>query len=366
MNTKNSSILSKKYKLALSTIHMVYRLINSTYNLKELVLRMAKLICQLLDADSCSICLLEPAKRRTLLRVMVTKKKRMVVERGCSLDHGTEGNILKFGQSILKGNTLGVPLLSEDTVGCIIIKRLRKSHHFDVFDREILLAISEQAVTAIRNLQLYEEQQKIMLGSIKSLVLLLDRKMPGEYAHTRAFSELVVDLARQMHLNEVELHSLQYASLLHDAGKVDIPQEILAKPSKLTSQEYGIIKTHPLMGAQIVKHVESLKPLVPIILYHHEKYDGTGYPSGLKKGQIPLGARIMSVADAFEAMISGRPYRGMVSVGDAIAEIKKNSGTQFDPKVVEAFLELVKKRKFKKYLRLAKKSLYNIKHGLKK
>jgi HD-GYP domain-containing protein (c-di-GMP phosphodiesterase class II) len=94
---------------------------------------------------------------------------------------------------------------------------------------------------------------------------------------------------------------------------------------------------------------------VPIILHHHEKYDGTGYPSGLKKNQIPYGARIMAVADAFEAMICGRPYRGTVSVSAAIAEVKKNSGTQFDPEVVTALLALVKRRKFKKYLRLAKK-----------
>ncbi|MDP3143288.1 MAG: HD domain-containing phosphohydrolase [Candidatus Omnitrophota bacterium] len=355
MSIKNSLLLSRKYKLALSTIHMVYRLINSTYNLKELVLRLAKLICQVLDADSCSICLLDPAKKKPLFRALVSKRTKVIVEKGCHLNNGVEGKIIKVGQAVLKENIIGVPLLSEDTVGCILIKRKRQKPHFDVFDQEILIAISEQAVTAIRNLQLYETQQRIMLGSIKSLVLLLDKRVPGEYAHTRVFSELVVDLAKQMHLSELEVHSLQYASLLHDAGKIDIPQEILTKTSKLTSKEYGIIKAHPLMGAQIVKHVESLRPIVPIILYHHEKYDGTGYPSGLKKGQIPLGARIMAVADAFEAMISGRPYRGMVSLAEAIAEIKNNSGTQFDPKVVEAFLGLVKKRKFKKYLRIIRR-----------
>jgi len=307
---------------------------------------------------------LDNTKKRPLFRAVVSKRKKVIIEKTCHLNNGLEGRIVKFGQAVSRGNILGVPLLSEDTVGSIVIKRPRNAR-FDVFDQEILIAISEQAVTAIRNLQLYDEQQKIILGSIKSLVLLLDKKVPGEYSHTRMFSELVVDLAKKIHLSEVELHTLQYASLLHDAGKIDIPQNILTKTSKLTTKEYGIIKSHPVMGAQIVKNVEALRPIVPIILYHHEKYDGSGYPSGLKKRQIPLGARIMAVADAFEAMISGRPYRGKVSETQAINEIKKNSGSQFDPKVVEAFLELTKSKKFKKYLRLAKKRFYNIKHGLK-
>ena len=138
--------------------------------------------------------------------------------------------------------------------------------------------------------------------------------------------------------------------MLHDAGKVDIPLEILTKTTKLTPGEYRIIKRHPVKGAQILRHLQILKPVIPIIMYHHEKYNGTGYPSRLKKRQIPQGARIMAVADAFEAMVYGRPYRQRLDIASAIKEIKKKSGTQFDPKVVEAFLKVVKKIKTKKYL----------------
>ena len=343
---------------------MVYRLVNSTYSLKELIQRLAKLITQVMEVDYCSICILDNANKKALFNVVVSKGRKTVVGKRCGSGNGIGEKIIKTGQSILKDQVLGVPLLSEDTVGSIIVRR-SKENGFDTFDQEILIAISEQSVTAIRNLQLYESQQRIMLGSIKSLVLLLDKKIPGEYAHTRMFSELVVDLAKEMRLSEMELQSLQYASLLHDAGKIDIPDEILTKTSKLTSKEYDLIKNHPVLGARIVKNVEILKPIVPIILYHHEKYDGTGYPSGLKKGQIPIGARIMAVADAFEAMISGRPYRGLVSKAEAINEIKQNSGTQFDPKVVEALIGLSRQRKFKKYLRLARERFYNIRRGSK-
>ncbi|MFZ5799997.1 MAG: HD-GYP domain-containing protein [Candidatus Omnitrophota bacterium] len=334
---------------------MVYRLVNSTYNLKELVLRLAKLICQLLEADQCSICLLAPGKNKPLFRVWASRRKKGFIEKGCYLNHGIEARIIRMGQAVLKGHLLGVPLLSEDVVGCVLVKRYKKRAVFEGFEQEILIAISEQSVTAIRNLQLYEEQQKIMLGTIKTLASLLDRKVPQAYTHTSGFGDLVVNLAKSMHVSELDLNSLRYASILHDAGKIDIPAEILTKSDKLTSQEFGIIKTHPAMGAQIIRHVESFKPIVPIILYHHEKYNGSGYPSGLKKRQIPLGARIMAVADAFEAMIVGRPYRGMVSVEAALAEIKKHSGTQFDPKVVAALLDLVRRKKFRKYLSILKK-----------
>jgi putative nucleotidyltransferase with HDIG domain len=208
----------------------------------------------------------------------------------------------------------------------------------------------EQAVVGLKNLQLYEEQQKIVLGSIKSLVTLLDMRVPQEYTHSPYFSRLVTAIAHQMHLDEKQIESLKFASMLHDAGKVDIPLKILTKTTKLTPKEFSIIKRHPLKGAQILRHLQILKPVIPIIMHHHEKYDGTGYPSRLKKGQIPAGARIMAVADAFEAMVYGRPYRERVDINLAIKEIKKKSGTQFDPKVVEAFLKVAKRINTKKYL----------------
>jgi putative nucleotidyltransferase with HDIG domain len=218
----------------------------------------------------------------------------------------------------------------------------------------MLVTISEQVIIGIKNLQLYEEQQKIVLGSIKSLVTLLDMRVPQEYTHSPFFSRLVTIIAQQMHLDEKQIESLKYASLLHDAGKIDIPLEILTKTTKLTPKEYKIIKRHPVKGAQILRPLQILRPVVPIIMHHHEKYDGTGYPSKLKKGQIPLGARIMAVADAFEAMVYGRPYRERIDINSAIKEIKKKSGTQFDPRVVEAFLKIAKKIDARKYLQLNK------------
>ena len=351
MNTENYLTPTKKYKILISSIHSIYRLINSTFELRDMVCRLARLTCQMFNAQYCLILLVDPTKKYSIFKCLVSDRKKYVVDKKKKILNRVEKRIIKTLTSIRKGNLLGLPLICEDIMGIIIIKRNKNYIPFDRFDQDRLMTIIEQAVMGIKNLQLYEEQQRIVLGSIKSLVILLDTRVPQEYTHSPYFSQLVMGIANQMHLDEKQVQSLKYASLLHDAGKVDIPLEILTKTTKLTPKEYRIIKRHPIKGAQILRPLQILRPVTPIILHHHEKYNGTGYPSRLKKGQIPQGARIMSVADAFEAMVYGRPYRERMDINSAVKEIKNKSGAQFDPKVVEAFLKVVKKNKYKKYLK---------------
>jgi len=350
MNTKNYLTHTKKYKALISSIHSIYRLVNATYETKDLILRLARLICQILNARYCLIVLLDSTKKYSLLKCLISGKKKYIIDKKRRISNGIEKRITKTLTSIRRNNLLAVPLICEDIMGVIVIKRNKNDLAFDKFDQDVLMTVVEQATMGIKNLQLYEEQQKIVLGSIKSMVTLLDTRIPVEYTHSPYFSRLVTAIGHQMHLDEKQIESLKYASLLHDAGKIDIPLQILTKTTKLTPKEYRIIKCHPVKGAQILRPLQILKPVIPIIMYHHEKYNGTGYPSKLKKGQIPQGARIMAVADAFEAMVYGRPYRERKDINSAIKEIKKKSGTQFDPKVVEAFLKAIKKINLKKYL----------------
>jgi len=332
-------------------VHSIYRLINSTYELKELISRMARLFCQFFNARYCLVVLLDPNKKYSIIKCLIDDNKKLVVDKKVKISGGLEEKILRTSASIRKGNFLGIPLICEDLLGLVIIKRTKVKNPFDIFDQEMLMTMAEQAVIGIKNLQLYEEQQKIVFGSIKSLVTLLDTRVSQEYMHSPYFSKLVCALGYEIHLDEKQIETLKYASLLHDTGKVDIPVEILTKTAKLTAKEYAIIKKHPVKGAQILRPLQILRPAIPIIMHHHEKYNGTGYPSRLKKGQIPLGARIMAVADAFEAMVYGRPYRERMDVNSAIKEIKKKSGTQFDPKVVESFLKVIKKFNKKIYFK---------------
>ncbi len=350
MNTKNYLSPTKRYKALISSIHSVYRLINSTYEVKDLISKLARLICQVFNADSCTILLLDVSKQHSILKCHVSEKSRSVNDKRTKITNRLELRIIKTLTSIRNDKILAVPLVSEDIMGIMLLRRNNPSHPFEKFDQDILMTMTEQAIIGIKNLQLYEEQQRIVIGSIKTLCTLLDIRVPREYTHSPYFSKLVVAIAQHMHCDEKQIESLRYASLLHDAGKADIPIEILTKTTKLTPKEFSIIQRHPMLGVRLLRPLQILKPVVPIIMHHHEKFDGTGYPSRLKKNQIPQGARIMSVADAFEAMVYGRPYRERMDIPSAIKEIRKKSGSQFDPKVVEAFLKVIKKVRTKKYL----------------
>jgi len=325
--------------------------VNSTYELKELIPRLARLITQILNAHYCQIIMLDPTKKYSVFKCLITGRNKICIDEKVRINNRLEKRIIKTSAVIAKGNLLAVPLILDDLIGLLIVRRDKHAPEFERFDQEALMTLVEQAILGIRNLQLYEDQEKIVFGSIKSLVTMLDTRVPQEYTHSPYFARLVTAIGHQMHLDDKQIQSLKYASLLHDTGKVDIPPEILAKTTKLTNREFDIIKKHPLKGVEILRPLQILRPVIPIIMHHHEKYDGTGYPSRLKKNQIPEGARIMAVADAFEAMVYGRPYRERKDISSAIKEIKKKSGSQFDPKVVEAFLRIIKKVNTKVYLK---------------
>ncbi len=350
MNTKNYLTPTKKYRFLISAVHSIYRLLNSTYEVNELISRMGRLFCQFFNAYYCTIILLDASKKYSTVKCIIKDNKKFLDYKRIKISGEVEKRIIKKSSSARIGNLLGIPLICEDLLGLIIIKRQKSGQPFDIFDQEMLMTMAEQAVVGIKNLQLYEEQEKIVLGSIKSLVTFLNTRVSSEYTHSPHFSKLVCALGCEMHLDEKQLQSLKYASFLHDAGKIDIPAAILTKTTKLTPEEFDVIKKHPVKGAQILRPLQVLRPAIPIIMYHHEKYNGTGYPSRLKGKKIPLCARIMSVADAFEAMVYGRPYRQRMDIASAIKELKKQGGIQFDPKVVEAFLKVIKKFNKRIYL----------------
>jgi HD-GYP domain-containing protein (c-di-GMP phosphodiesterase class II) len=145
-------------------------------------------------------------------------------------------------------------------------------------------------------------------------------------------------LGQAMNLSEKSVETLRSAALLHDVGKIGIPQEILIKKERLTPEEFELIKQHPVIGINILKDVTLLEKEIPVILHHHERFDGKGYPHGLKSNEIPLGARILSVADAYDAMTTDRVYQKKMSQEEAFAELLRCSGKQFSPEVVDTFI----------------------------
>lgn len=189
----------------------------------------------------------------------------------------------------------------------------------------------------------YKELKELYNSLIFSLVYAIEAKSPWTKGHSERVTNYALSIARKLGLEEKDIETLNIAGLLHDIGKIGTYDVILDKPGKLTDEEFALIKMHPVKGADILSPMRQFKKIVPIIRHHHEGVDGKGYPDGLKNEEIPLCARILHVADSFDSMTSDRPYRKSPGIEYAVSELKKYSGTQFDPEVVEAFLRVLEK-----------------------
>jgi putative nucleotidyltransferase with HDIG domain len=186
------------------------------------------------------------------------------------------------------------------------------------------------------------ETRAAYLGTIRALAAALDARDPYTAGHSERVSQISVVIARQLHLPESEVAIIRLGALLHDIGKIGLADEILQKPTPLSPDEFEQIKRHPALGARILRQVSFLEPHLPIVELHHERPDGHGYPFGLRGDEVPLAARIVHVADAYDAMTSARAYRPARPLGAAVAELRLYSGTQFDPECVKAFTEAIK------------------------
>ncbi len=351
MNTNDSSNLTKRYKQIISAVHIVYRLVNSTPNLKELSLRLTRLLCQFVHASSASIYLLGPDRRQLSSIAIFNNEINILIANRRQLNKVSAKELsVTQGHSFFESRLMGMPLVTDECIGAFIIKRKAAEPAFDEFDREMFTIFAEQSVTAIRNLQFSEQQQKIILETMRLVQSLLEKRGSQYRAHSPVYFKIVKAVAEKFRVGQEGINNLYYASILHNSGAVDVPYQILSKKSQLTKDEFKVLRDLPKKSAEIIKPIDFLKPILPLVLYLHERYDGAGYPSGLKREQIPLGARIMAVVDAFESMVQGRPYRKKLSLIAALREIRRGSGTQFDPKVVEVFLKLAEKRNFRNYL----------------
>jgi putative nucleotidyltransferase with HDIG domain len=210
-------------------------------------------------------------------------------------------------------------------------------------DLEMLEALANQAAVAIENAKLYTSMKELFKNTVRSLADAIETKdvyTRGHSERVTAYSELI---AKELGFSEEETETLNLAGLLHDIGKIGVDESILRKPAKLTDQEFEEIKKHPEYAANIIQNIPQLKGIVAVVRHHHERYDGNGYPAGLKGGNIPYNARIISIADTFDAMSSKRPYRNPLPVSVCIDEILKCSGTQFDPDIVPAAIRALKR-----------------------
>jgi putative nucleotidyltransferase with HDIG domain len=173
---------------------------------------------------------------------------------------------------------------------------------------------------------------------LRSLSSAIEARDPYTRGHSLRVTALAEAVARWLGWTESRLETLRIGGALHDVGKLTLPVRILSKPGPLTADELDAIRTHPAAGARLIEPIRSMRRALPYVLHHHERWDGHGYPHGLRGAAIPVEARVLSVADAFDAMTSGRPYRGALSSQDALRELERCAGCQFDPELTHAFL----------------------------
>ncbi|MFH1622386.1 MAG: HD-GYP domain-containing protein [Candidatus Omnitrophota bacterium] len=239
-------------------------------------------------------------------------------------------------------------------LGVLLLGKKNNGRKFYVKELDFFIALAHDVAMAIRNAQLFEELQRqieknkrMFLETTRALATTIDAKDHYTHGHTERVTQISLAMAKKLimsHRIKVDsafLEELNIASLLHDIGKIGIPEYILNKRGKLSEEERRRINEHPLIGAAILEPIGDLKRAIEGVKYHHERFDGTGYPEGLKGHYIPLIANIISVADSYDAMTTNRPYRPALSKKDTLEEIKKGIGAQYHPLAAKVLIELV-------------------------
>ena len=218
---------------------------------------------------------------------------------------------------------------------------------FDEYDIQLLSTLAEQAATVLHIANLYADADELFLNTIQALVAAIDAKDPYTEGHSQRVSDYSVIMAEEMGLSPEIRHQIRIGALLHDIGKIGVPDAILTKPDSLTEQEYAEVKKHPTIGANIIREVSLLKEELPALSQHHERLDGKGYPEGLKADQVSLIARIVAVADIFDALTSDRPYRSAMDIETTLDILQKKAGNHLDKKCVETFFKVYEAGKIK-------------------
>ncbi|MBF0544873.1 MAG: GAF domain-containing protein [Candidatus Riflebacteria bacterium] len=344
----------------LATLHEVGKSLNMVLELEKLLEMILENTARVLGGvKSSSLILFD--EETNLLHVKVFKGlNRDWTKKPIKIGEGIAGKVFEKGEPVLINNLSGegitdpasgsgvrsslcVPLkVKERKLGVLSVSDKLSGDSFDSNDLDMLFTLASQIAITINNAKLYEDLEASYLAAVRALANSLDAKDPYTRGHSERVAWYSVEIGKKMSLSPAQVKDLHIGALLHDIGKIGISETIINKSSKLTPDEFELIKTHPARGASIIEPAKFLKEKIPLIKFHHERYDGKGYPEGLKGDKIPLLARIVCVADSYDAMTSKRAYRDNIGRGAAMSELINCAGSQFDPSVVEAFIQILK------------------------
>jgi putative nucleotidyltransferase with HDIG domain len=335
-------------------------LINSTLDTREIRKRAIEAATLLMHAETGSLLLVDAEHNELFFEVVLGEQGEKLKEIRLQIGQGIAGWVAKTGEPLIihdvqndrrfyRGadeksdfrtcNMLCVPVKSRDTVIGVLQAINKKDGSFDNDDLETLASLANQVAVAIENARLYEELRETFYGTTLALAETLEKRDPYTGGHVRRVRNYSMAIGRGLGMSAKDLERLKLSAILHDIGKIGVRDSILLKEGRLDPDELDAMNQHSLFGAEILQHVRYLQDVIPGVKGHHEKYDGSGYPDGLREQDIPLNARIIAVADTFDAMTTDRPYRKALSFPTAFAELTRGCGTQFDARVVETFIK---------------------------
>jgi len=362
LDTKNREE-QRKTLLEVSTI------LNSSLDPKTVIKRAIESATKLMNTEVGSLMLVDEATNELYFEVALGDKGDKVKEIRLKMGQGIAGWVAENGESVViqdvnndprffKGadkkskfqtkNMICVPvkLKAGKVIGVLQAINKQNNQFYSKDDLEIFESLANQVAIAIENAKLYENLAKqyeitknTFINTAEALAEAIEQRDPYTGGHTKRVTEFSLETAKFLNLEEEELFNLRLSSILHDVGKIGIDDSILRKQAKLDDYEYNQIKLHPVKGKKILEHIQELNKVLDGTYYHHERYDGKGYPEGIAKNNIPEIARIIAVSDTFDAMTSDRPYRKGLPDKVAIEELIKGKGTQFDPEIVDAFVK---------------------------
>lgn len=342
--------------------------IRSSLDTQEVLSQIVRDSTLLVQGQYSVVCLVDPESRALAARASYDHSKDSVSLHNREVQEWLFHRVLATGESNVLRNwradyrrvfcldveqqpmaVLCVPMkLRSKAIGVIAVLRRVSANGFGRSEVTMLEELAGQAAMAVEQANLFarvrsyaSELELSYDATLKALSAALDAKDSTTEGHSERVAKLTVAIAREMRMPEEKLIDIERGALLHDVGEIGVPDAVLRKPATLTRREWQAMRKHPLLAGVLVSKVGFLEGALPILLYHHERYDGRGYPFGLAADRIPLEARIFAVVDAYDAMTSDRPYRKAVSHEAALKEIGENSGSQFDPDAVDAFLRVI-------------------------
>ena len=361
--------VNKDLEFAVDELSILYEIsdaLSSTLNLDELLRLIVRNALKSFDAKVVSLMMVDKPTQELTIKFAEGLNKDIIKNARLKIGDGIAGRVAKTGQPLLLVDMLGidtvdvekgiksalsVPLKIRDEVIGVLNVSKTSQYRFSETDLKLLFNLASLAAQAIEKASLYQdikdsldEIKSSYMSTVKALSRAIEAKDPYTRGHVDRVAKYGLAIAMELDPSLLKQDMFRYALVLHDIGKIEIPDQILTKPGYLTEEEMAIMKRHPEVGAQILSPVKFLKEAAEMVRFHQERYDGKGYPRGLKGEEIPLAARIISVADSFDAIISDRPYRKANTVKFARDEILKNAGSQFDPAVVSAFISALDKK----------------------